>query len=60
MERQGSPGEVVEAIRDSADCNLYFFGDKVPLSATYCVLIASLTPTGISHGEAMFYTRSFR
>lgn len=60
MERQCFPEEVVDAIRDSADSNLYFFGDKVPLSSTYCVLIASLTPTGISHGEAMFYTRSFR
>ena len=60
MERQGFPEEVVDAIRDSADSNLYFFGDKVPLSAMYCVLIASLTPTGISRGEAMFYTRSFR
>ena len=37
---QGFPKEVVEAIKDSVDCNLYFFGDKVELSAMYLVLIA--------------------
>lgn len=29
MRRTGFPAEVVEAIRDSIDCNLYFFGTKV-------------------------------
>lgn len=42
MEAQGFPSEVVEAIRDSVDCNLYFFGDKVELSAMYLVLIATI------------------
>lgn len=27
----GFPAEVVEQIRDSIDCNLYFFGERVPL-----------------------------
>ena len=40
MDAQGFPREVVEAIKDSVDCNLYFFGDKVELSAMYLVLIA--------------------
>ena len=40
MGAQGFPREVVEAIKDSVDCNLYFFGDKVELSAMYLVLIA--------------------
>lgn len=42
MEAQGFPSEVVEAIRDSVDCNLYFFGDKVDLSTMYLVLIAGI------------------
>ena len=42
MDAQGFPREVVEAIKDSVDCNLYFFGDKVELSAMYLVLIAGV------------------
>ncbi len=38
MEKQGFPSEVVAAIRDSIDCNLYFFGGKVELSAMYIIL----------------------
>ena len=42
MGTQGFPNEVVEAIRDSVDCNLYFFGNKVELSAMYFILIAAI------------------
>ena len=42
MGAQGFPREVVEAIKDSVDCNLYFFGDKVDLSTMYLVLIAGV------------------
>ena len=42
MGEQGFPSEVVEAIKDSVDCNLYFFGDKVELPAMYLVLIAGI------------------
>lgn len=42
MEVQGFPTQVVEAIKDSVDCNLYFFGDKVGLCNMYVVLIASI------------------
>ena len=42
MRAQGFPGEVVEAIRDSMDCNLYFFGDRVAVSSMYMVLTASI------------------
>ncbi len=42
MGEQGFPPAVVEAIRDSVDCNLYFFGDKVELSAMYLVLLAGI------------------
>lgn len=42
MDLLGFPAEVVEAIRDSVDCNLYFFGDKVMLSAMYLILAAAI------------------
>ena len=42
MGTQGFPEAVVEAIRDSVDCNLYFFDNKVELSSMYLVLIASI------------------
>ena len=42
MGNQGFPDEVVEAIRDSVDCNLYFFGDKVALSNMYMILIIAI------------------
>ena len=38
MGQQGFPAEVVEAIKDSVDCNLYFFGDQVSLGAMYLIL----------------------
>ena len=41
MGRQGFPEAVVEAIRDSVDCNLYFFGNKVEIIQMYAVLIAA-------------------
>ena len=42
MGTQGFPEAVVEAIRDSVDCNLYFFDNKVELPSMYLVLIASI------------------
>lgn len=45
MGHQGFPAEVVEAIRDSVDCNLYFFGEKVQLNQMYLVLIVSVLLT---------------
>lgn len=41
MKRIGFPPEVLEAIRDSVDCNLYFFGEKVTLGCMYVILLAS-------------------
>ena len=38
----GFPSEVIEGIRDSVDCNLYFFGNKVELPAMYAVLAGSV------------------
>ena len=42
MGAQGFPSEAVEAIKDSVDCNLYFFGSKVELPTMYLVLIAGI------------------
>ena len=42
MESLGFPTQVVDAIRDSVDCNIYFFGDKVGLGNMYAVLILSI------------------
>ena len=38
MARCGFPSEVVDGIRDSIDCNLYFFGEKVSIGAMYGVM----------------------
>lgn len=35
------PPDVVEAIRDSIDCNLYFFGDRVPCEIMTLILTGS-------------------
>ncbi len=42
MSDQGFPKQVVENIRDSVDCNLYFFGEKVEQSTMYIVLLAAI------------------
>lgn len=41
MRNQGFPDAVVESIRDSVDCNLYFFGTKVETDTMYLILCAS-------------------
>ena len=42
MKNQGFPTMVVEAIRDSVDCNFYFCDNKVELGGMYVVLISSI------------------
>ncbi len=42
MDKVGFPPEVVEGIRDSIDCNLYFFGNKVSVGGMYAVLAGSV------------------
>lgn len=37
----GIPAEVIEAIRDSIDCNLYFFGRSVSIGGMYAVLVGA-------------------
>lgn len=41
MARVGFPAEVIEAIRDSIDCNLYFFGRSVSIGDMYAVLVGA-------------------
>ena len=41
MKNTGFPNEVLSAIKDSVDCNLYFFDNKVSIDAMYAVLICS-------------------
>lgn len=38
----GFPGEVIEGIRDSIDCNIYFFGERVSTGGMYCVMAVSV------------------
>ena len=42
MSAQGFPSEVITGIKDSIDCNLYFFGDKVQSWVGYLVLGVSV------------------
>lgn len=42
MSVQGFPNQVVEAIRDSVDCNIYFFDTKVEQAIMYLILIGSV------------------
>lgn len=41
MSVSGIPGEIVEGIKDSIDCNLYFFGNKVTELYMYIILVGS-------------------
>ena len=38
MGNAGFPSEIVSGIKDSIDCNLYFFGNKVEISTMYVIL----------------------
>lgn len=38
MAEVGFPADIVDKIRDSIDCNLYFFGEMVSLSASFAII----------------------
>ena len=38
MQSEGVPGNVIDSIRDSLDCNLYFFENQVNISVMYVIL----------------------
>lgn len=42
MSDHGFPDQVIESIRDSVDCNIYFYGDKVSIGNMYIILPASI------------------
>ena len=42
MENQGFPSEVINGIKDSVDCNLYFFGNDVSITSMYLILGVSV------------------
>lgn len=42
MKAQSFPTQVVESIKDSIDCNLYFFGDRVSLGTMYVILAGTV------------------
>ena len=42
MQNQGVPIEVIEEIKDSLDCNLYFFGQRVDVSLMYVIICVTI------------------
>ena len=42
MKEANIPDPIIESVRDSVDCNLYFFGRAVPEYAMYAVLIGAI------------------
>ncbi|WP_018142652.1 ABC transporter permease [Alloscardovia criceti] len=38
----GLPEEAVKAMRDAADCNLYFFGKQVQMGTMYTIMVVSI------------------
>ena len=42
MESIGFPEDIITKIRDSVDCNLYFFGNKVSTGAMYSIVIGTV------------------
>ncbi len=48
MSAQGVPEQIVSSIKDALDCNIFFFGESVELSAMYIVLgVAIIVLLGI-------------
>lgn len=42
MSSNGIPNEVIEGIKDSVDCNIYFFGSKVHTGVMYAIMLGSI------------------
>ena len=43
MQIQGIPSEVIATLKDTLDCNIYFFGDKVRIPTMYLILGITVT-----------------
>lgn len=42
MNNENLPDDVIESFKGAVDCNLYFFGERVPVSIMYVIMIASI------------------
>ncbi len=42
LSKEGIPNDVLEKIKDSIDCNLYFFGNKINILGMYAILGTSV------------------
>ena len=42
MGEQGVPTQIMESVRDSLDCNIYFFGERVEIPTMYLILVATI------------------
>lgn len=42
MAKSGFPADVIEKIKDSIDCNLYWFGNKISISVMYAIISVSV------------------
>ena len=42
MDNLGISADVISAMKDSIDCNIYFFGEKVDIGVMYAVLIGAI------------------
>lgn len=42
MSKQGFPSEMIEGIKDSIDCNIYFFDNKVSIEIMYLILVITI------------------
>lgn len=42
LENSGLPTAAIEGLKDSIDCNLYFFGDKVEGAVMYAVILGTI------------------
>ena len=49
LENDGLPSEIIEMLKDSIDCNLYFFSNKTELPVMYAVLIGSIAVLVIAY-----------
>lgn len=43
MQIQGVPSDVIATLKDTLDCNIYFFGDKVGIPTMYLILGVTVT-----------------
>jgi multidrug/hemolysin transport system permease protein len=43
LQKEGVPAEIVEAMKDALDCNLYFFGKQVTTAGMYLILGGTVT-----------------